>query len=1258
MNLPPMRAGVILALLLWISLPGRMSGQTPDSFNPNVTGGSVYSSVVLPDGKILIAGDFTAVGGVARSRVARLFASGALDPNFVANNVTGTVFAIAVQNDGKILLGGGFSMVGPATRSYIVRVHPDGALDSTFTDPEVNGEVYCLNVDSDGKIVIGGSFDWLGSTSRHRIARLETNGSVDPSFDPQANGAVYCMARQTDGKLLIGGSFGGIGGNSRLGIARFNADGTLDAGFVPTFASAYDVYSLIAQPDGKIVVGGDFIIINGVARNRMARVNADGTLDTGFDPNVNGIIRTLALQTNGKILLGGSFTSVGGVTRNRVARVNADGTPDTGFNPNANSNIHGLVIQPDGKVILAGGFSIVGGLSRSRVCRVTNEAATNTLTVTGTTQIDWTRGGSAPEVEKAGFEAWNGSAWISQGTAVRIAGGWRATGLALPASTWIRARGWAAGGYHGSSTWEVVQTTTYGAASRPDITVEQPLATVLTDAAAVVDFGTLEWLDTSAPKTFTIRNNGTASLTGLAVVVDGVFPADFSVGSPAATSLVPGGSTSFTVTFTPLGAGSRSAALHITSNDADETTFDIALTGSGQHLDAAFNPGIDGGKVLSAMVQPDGKMVVGGDFVTAGGALRNRIARLNADGTLDTSFDPNVNGSVAAMVTFPNGKMTIGGSFTTVGVDTKNRVARLFADGSRENGNVNANNTVACLAAQADDKTIVGGDFTTVFSTTLNRITRLTTAGFNDTPGFNPNADSSVRSVAIQADGKLVVCGGFSSIGGGTQVKLARLTTAGALDTSFTPNPGIISSPLECVAVQADGKILVAGPFTTMNGVARSGFARLNSNGTLDTSFNPGPDGAVHTIAIQADGKILIGGSFTQVSWVNRGYIARLNPDGSLDTGFDPGTNAAVSSLAIQSDGKILVGGNFTSAGGVARNYFVRLQNDSPATQALSVTGTSQIDWARGGAAPEVEQVTFDTWNGTGWTSRGAATRVAGGWRRTGLSIAAGGWVRARGRAVGGRYNGSSGLVEQIVSYGTVFPDVALEQPSGTTLVDGVSSTAFGPVAVNTPKVLTYTVRNTGAASLTSLAITKDGAGAADFALSALGATTLAAGASTTFTVTFTPSDFGLREAALHLASSDYDETPFDITLTGQGVSAQESWRHTHFGSTGGSGNAADSFDFDNDGLVNLLEYAFGLNPVQAGSVQLPQGQRVGDTFQITFDTPSGVTGIVYEAEWSSTLQPGDWTPVPDTGSAPQHVFSVPVSGSLPIFVRLKVTGS
>lgn len=118
---------------------------------------------------------------------------------------------------------------------------------------------------------------------------------------------------------------------------------------------------------------------------------------------------------------------------------------------------------------------------------------------------------------------------------------------------------------------------------------------------------------------------------------------------------------------------------------------------------------------------------------------------------------------------------------------------------------------------------------------------------------------------------------------------------------------------------------------------------------------------------------------------------------------------------------------------------------------------------------------------------------------------------------------------------------------------------------------------------------------------------------------------------------------------------ALEAWRQTHFGTTANSGNAADDFDFDKDGLVNLLEFGFGLDPTKGSSAQVPQGQRSGGNFVISFAQPAGVSGITYAAEQSDTLQPGSWTPVSDTGTAGQHSFSV--SGiSTRFYMRLKVT--
>jgi hypothetical protein len=142
-----------------------------------------------------------------------------------------------------------------------------------------------------------------------------------------------------------------------------------------------------------------------------------------------------------------------------------------------------------------------------------------------------------------------------------------------------------------------------------------------------------------------------------------------------------------------------------------------------------------------------------------------------------------------------------------------------------------------------------------------------------------------------------------------------------ALD-GFDPNA---NGPVNVVVVQPDGRILIGGGFTTLapNGgatVTRNRIARLNPDGTLDTAFNPNANGFVESIAVQADGKVLAGGGFTSIGGQPRVYIARLDPTTGLADSFNPNPNFGVDSIAVQTDGKILAGGHFTSIGGQTRN--------------------------------------------------------------------------------------------------------------------------------------------------------------------------------------------------------------------------------------------------------------------------------------------------------------------------------------------------
>jgi len=170
--------------------------------------------------------------------------------------------------------------------------------------------------------------------------------------------------------VLLGGNFTTIAGVSRNRIARLNSDGSLDTGFNPGTGANNNVWALAVQFDGKVLVGGEFTTMDGVSRNRIVRLNSDGSLDTGFNPGTgaNGIVLALAQQPNGKVLIGGAFTTIAGVSRNYIARLNADGSLDTTFESSSGPNlqVNTMALQSDGKVLVS---------RRSTACRGTASRA-------------------------------------------------------------------------------------------------------------------------------------------------------------------------------------------------------------------------------------------------------------------------------------------------------------------------------------------------------------------------------------------------------------------------------------------------------------------------------------------------------------------------------------------------------------------------------------------------------------------------------------------------------------------------------------------------------------------------------------------------------------------------------------------------------------------------------------------------------------------------------------------------------------------
>ena len=363
-------------------------------------------------------------------------------------------------------------------------------------------------------------------------------------------------------------------------------------------------------------------------------------------------------------------------------------------------------------------------------------------------------------------------------------------------------------------------------------------------------------------------------------------------------------------------------------------------------LDPTFNTGSTiFGYVNVVVPTGDGKMYVGGSFTTVRGALRNFIARLNSDGTVDETFNPGIgpNYDVYSIAVQGDGKVLIGGNFSYVNGIEHSGIARLNNDGSPDtsfNSSTGATYAVYSIALQPDGKVLIGGDFFSYNGTDRNRIARLNSNGSLDV-SFNPGtgADALVQTVALQADGKVLIGGGFTTFNGTARSYLARLNSNGSLDTAFNPGSGL-NNGVGKIVVQGDGKALICGGFTSYNGSARRGIVRINGDGSLDTSFTPGTgaNSYVYSLALQPDGKVLMAGAFTSINGTGRKGVARINSNGSLDTTFNPGTGADsyVYCIAWQADGKVLIGGIFSDYNGSGRARLARLNSDGGLDPSLS----------------------------------------------------------------------------------------------------------------------------------------------------------------------------------------------------------------------------------------------------------------------------------------------------------------------------------
>jgi len=341
--------GSVICLATIPSVVATDAAGTPDrSFAPSFvdidSDLEVRAIVVQPNGKIVIGGYFSQVNGYAAEFLARLNVDGSTDTTFDSSSMafTDAVEDLAVQPDGKIVVGGGGS-----AGTYVARLNSDGSPDSTFMTnigTGVNFGVQAVAIQPDQKILIGGYFTRFDGSTVNRIARLNPNGSLDTTFVTNIgtglDASVWGIGLQPDGKIVVGGDFATLDGNTVNHIARLNADGTPDLTFTSNNSGTNIgrdgfVWGLGVQPDDKILVGGAFTTMDGQPANSIARLNSDGSVDTDFRANIssgaNNLVSSFAVQANGKIVVGGYFTSMSGIPAGKMARLNSDGTTDVSF---------------------------------------------------------------------------------------------------------------------------------------------------------------------------------------------------------------------------------------------------------------------------------------------------------------------------------------------------------------------------------------------------------------------------------------------------------------------------------------------------------------------------------------------------------------------------------------------------------------------------------------------------------------------------------------------------------------------------------------------------------------------------------------------------------------------------------------------------------------------------------------------------------------------------------------------------------------
>ena len=931
---------------------------------------SVRAIAIQPDGRAILGGFFTSVNGENRNRIARLNYDGSLDGTFnPGGGADNPVQVVVLQPDGKVLIGGDFASYNGYNRSRFARLNSDGSLDQDFdigtgADLVVNA----IALQPDGRVVVVGDFAHFNSVPLRGIARLNADGSIDESFNPGVgfNDSVRLVGVQEDGRILVGGFFTEFNGVVRNRVARLMPDGSLDGSFDVGAGANGSVYSMAVQSDGKILVGGSFSTFNNLNRSGIVRLNPDGSVDTGinFGTGANGSVLDIAVLPNYKILIGGGFTLFDGLEREYFTQ------------------LHGGIIEGQGTLEFAEPFYSVSETGTNATIRVVRRGG-----LSGAVQVrinTLLSAGDTPAVPGLDFESIDQLLAFPEGEVLQKVQIDIIDDLDVEPNETVdlQLSGFTDGtqGLQSRALLEIVSDDSVLSFSAPTYSIGE-------DAKSGFARIQVNRLGSNIGETtvaFLTATNGTAeAVIDFQMVSNTVKFADGeitrSVEVPIVDDTEVEGMESVVLLLTNVIGkailGLDESALHIVDNDFapgefyfEKPTFRVEETAGFATVTVVRTNGYTGLVELDYSTS-DLTAVAGADYRGITGKLvfgdGESVRSLDIP-VLDDKLEEGAEAFRIRIFGATGGGVVIPPNFSTV----------IIVDNELHNGPAGpkgdgANAPVYAVAMDAGNNALVAGEFGEVNAVEVQRLARLKNNGVLDAAfdaGDGPN--NTVFSMKLDDAGSIYIGGLFNQVDGTARTHLARLTASGAVDAAFDPGsrvggtvfdialgwdrvlavgdagvaalaldgsraagftPPGIDGDVFAVALQSNGKIVIGGEFTRVNGVARNNVARLNRDGSLDESFDPGvgPNASVHALAVDRDG-ILIGGLFVTVEGLSSRRLARLGFDGRLSRDFKVGSgfNGPVQTIYRRVDGRYLVGGSFGNYDGTIQANVTLINGD------------------------------------------------------------------------------------------------------------------------------------------------------------------------------------------------------------------------------------------------------------------------------------------------------------------------------------------